>query len=222
MRGVADHLGVTPMALYKHVDSHSRLVDEMLDRVLGEVAPPPSEGEWRASVRARVLATRAVLRTHPWTREAIESRPLATARGLAHMDSLMAAMFAGGLSADLVHHAMHALSTRMWGFTRDVLPTPQVPDDRQQRALAMAQFAASYPAIVRMATTAPGAGVACDDDAEFDFALDLLLNGIQSLHDRGWRSCSVDRDRDGDGIGLDEAEQIDARAGSISSARRIR
>ncbi|MBS1907751.1 MAG: TetR/AcrR family transcriptional regulator C-terminal domain-containing protein [Actinobacteria bacterium] len=188
MRRVAERLGVTPMALYKHVTHRSQLVDDMLDELLSRIPEPVHSADWRANVRARVMAARTLLVVHPWAREAIESSPLATPRVLAHMDALMAAMFAGGLSADLVHHAMHALSTRMWGFTRDVLPTPRVPDDPGERAEAMAGYARSYPAIVRMAMTAPGAGTECDDDAEFAFALDLLLEGVERRRLDGWAS----------------------------------
>lgn len=192
MRNVADRLGVTPMALYKHVANRSQLVNEMLDEALRDMASAPAAADWADTVRARIFAARDVLAEHAWVREAIETRELATPRTLAHMDSLIAAMFDGGLSADLVHHAMHALSTRMWGFTRDVLPTPRVPDDPAERAQAMAEFAATYPAIIRMATTSPHAGAACDDDVEFAFALDLILCSIQRLHDSSWeRSTSA-------------------------------
>lgn len=186
MRGVAEVLGVTPMALYKHVADRSQLVDEMLDLVVAGIRPTPSDESWTTAVRSRILAARDVLTAHPWARDAIETRTRATPTVLAHMDALMAAMFDGGLSADLVHHAMHALSTRMWGFTRDVLPTPQPPADPVERAQAMAEFARVYPAIIRMATTSPHVGDACDDDAEFLFALDLLLDGVDRLHRSGW------------------------------------
>lgn len=193
MRALAEHLNVTPMALYKHVANRSELIDDMLDRVVDDIPEVRSGGGWMHATRARIFAARAAFARHPWAREAIESRPLATPRTLRYMDSLMAGMFEGGLSADLVHHTMHALSTRMWGFTRDVLPTPQAPDDPEERALAIAAFAASYPAIVQMATTSPHAGEACDDDAEFAFALDLILAGTQRLLERGWtRSMSVE------------------------------
>lgn len=194
MRGVAERLNVTPMALYKHVASHSELVDHMLDRVIDAFPDARSGEDWVQTTRARILAARTAFAVHPWAREAIETRMLATPRTLHHMDSLMAGMFEGGLSADLVHHTMHALSTRMWGFTRDVLPTPQAPADPEERALAMTAFAASYPAIVQMATTSDHAGEACDDDAEFSFALDLILVGAQRLHERGWtRATPVQR-----------------------------
>ena len=191
MRAVAERLRVTPMALYKHLADRAALVDAMLDRILADVRPPAPTASWDDAVRSRIMATRAAVSSHAWTRQAIETREHATPRVLAHMDALMADMFAGGLSADLVHHAMHALSTRMWGFTRDVLPTPVPPDDPRERAAVMAAFATTYPAIIRMATTAPHAGRACDDEAEFSFALDLLLDGIRRRHEQSWTSAEA-------------------------------
>ena len=187
MRKVAERLDVTPMALYKHVENRSELIDEMLDHLLAALPEGMDQEGWRSNVRARVLACRAILVAHPWMREAIETRPLATPQALAHMDALMAAMFDGGLSADLVHHAMHALSTRMWVFTRDAMPTPSVPEDPHERERVVAAFTASYPSIMRMATYAPHAAAGCDEDAEFGFALDLILAGVYQLHQGGWR-----------------------------------
>lgn len=188
MRRLADELGVTPMAIYKHIDNRERLLDAMVDHVVAEIAPASTVGEWKHDLRARILAARSATRRHPWMQSTIESRTAASPAVLAHMDALMATMFDGGLSSDLVHHAMHALSTRMWGFTRDVLPTPTAPADPAERARAYAAFAEHYPSIVRMATTAPGAGESCDTDAEFLFALDLLLDGVERLHANGWSS----------------------------------
>lgn len=190
MRRLADALGVTPMALYKHVDNREQLIDLMVDTLVAQISPAGEGLAWQAAVRARVLAARAVTRQHTWAQQAIETRTGASPIVLGHMDSLMATMFAGALSADLVHHAMHALSTRMWGFTRDVMPTPVVPNDPAERARAFAEFGRSYPAIVRMATTASHAGEDCDSDAEFAFALDLLLDGVARRHADGWQPAA--------------------------------
>ena len=193
MRNIAERLGVTAMALYKHVANRSELLDEMLDQALSDIESIHATEGWISTVRARIFASREVLASHPWVRDAIESGDHATPRTLAHMDSLMEAMFTGGLSPDLVHHAMHALSTRMWGFTRDVLPTPRVPNNPVERSAAMAEFSMLYPSIVRMATTSPHAGQACDEGAEFTFALDLILGSIQHLHERGWNRSTPAR-----------------------------
>jgi AcrR family transcriptional regulator len=190
MRRLGEHLGVTPMALYKHVGGREQLIDGMVDRLVDRIPVPPRTRSWKRTLRTRILSARESLRAHPWAQDAVESRTLASPIVLGYMDGLMAIMFDGGLSADLVHHGMHALSTRMWGFTRDVMPTPATPDDPVQREAALREFGVAYPAIVRMATTAPHAGADCDDDVEFAFALDLLLDGLERRHEAGWSSAS--------------------------------
>jgi len=188
MRRLAETLYVTPMALYKHVAHREELIDEMVDQVVRDIPPATAGDGWKSALRDRIRGARGALGAHPWARDAIETRTSAGAGVLAYMDSLMATMFDGGLTSDLVHHGMHALSTRMWGFTRDVLPTPVAPADPAERERAFTVFAAAYPAIVQMATTAPHAGEACDHDAEFEFALDLILDGIELRHENGWHS----------------------------------
>ena len=190
MRRLADALGVTPMALYKHVAHREELVDGMVERIVATIAAPQDGQTWKQALRTRILSARDVMTRHPWAQAAVETRTTAGPAVLGYMDSLMGLMFDGGLSADLVHHAMHALSTRMWGLTRDVLPTPTLPADPDDRARAMAGFADTYPAIVRMATTAQHAGAGCDADAEFAFALDILLDAFERMHADGWCPAS--------------------------------
>lgn len=189
MRRLAQALDVTPMALYKHVTSRDELVDGMVDVVVARIEPVEPDPDWRRAVRRRVLSARARILEHPWATDAIITRTHASPTVLAYLDSLMGLMRAGGLSLDLLHNAMHALSTRMWGFTREVFPTQAVPDDPDEREAMYARFVAQYPNIVAMATGAAHAGAGCDSQAEFEFALDLLLDGVESQ-----RLAAADRD----------------------------
>ncbi len=43
MRGLAQELGVVPMALYKHVANKEELLDGMVDIVFGEIELPPED-----------------------------------------------------------------------------------------------------------------------------------------------------------------------------------
>ncbi len=190
MRPLAERLGVTPMALYNHVSGREDLVDGMVDTLVLEVLDDPSaapEGEpWRHRVRHRVLRARGVISGHPWAVEAVETRTHASPVVLDYMDALMGDLRSGGLSLDLVHHAMHALGTRMWGLTRDVFPTDPTPADPEERRALLAEAATRYPNIVEMTTGVARSGGGCDADAEFAFALDLLLDGIDARHRSGW------------------------------------
>ncbi|WP_309126281.1 TetR/AcrR family transcriptional regulator C-terminal domain-containing protein [Kocuria sp.] len=191
MRSLAQQLGVVPMALYKHVANKEELLDGMVEVVVGAIDPPTRGAHWKAAVRQRILAARQSLAHHCWACQVIQSRTHASPVVLEYMDSLMGIFLAGGVSAELTHHAMHALGTRMWGFTQEVFPTPEPPADPEARSAMFAQAAAQYPHIVEIATIASRddgspAGGGCDEQFEFEFALDVLLNGVERLHRLGW------------------------------------
>ena len=193
MRSLAQRIGVVPMALYKHVANKEELLDGMVDVIVGDIEPPASGADWKDAVRQRVLSARASLLRHRWASQVIESRTAASPVVLDHMEALVAAFRAGGFSVDLTHHVMHALGTRMWGFTQEVFPTPAQPADPDARAAMLGRFAARYPHIVEMATAGShdegsAVGGGCDDQFEFEFALDLLLHGFERLHQQGWTS----------------------------------
>jgi AcrR family transcriptional regulator len=208
MRRLAQELDVVPMALYKHVQNKEELLDGMVEVIVREIDPPVRGADWKRAVRERVLSARRALQRHPWARQAIESRTSKTPAVLDYMDSFTGMFLDGGFSPDLAHHVMHAIGGRMWGFTqelfddsaapgRDAAPTP--PPEAQ--AAMMAQMAERYPNIVTIATIArhDDASVVahgCDDQFEFEFALDVLLDGFERLHERGWSSRAARQQRD--------------------------
>ena len=136
MRGLAKELGVVPMALYKHVADKDELLDGMVDVIIGEFAPPGPDLDWKDRIRQRILAARRTVLRHPWARQAIESRTNRTPAVLGYMDSLAGEFRAGGFSADLTHHVMHALGNRIWGFSPELFDEtqPDRPQDQQPPA----------------------------------------------------------------------------------------
>ena len=185
MRRLADDLGVVPMALYKHVAGKEELLDGMVELVVDEIEPPTMDATWRAALRQRILNARRSLLRHPWAPSVIESRTTPTPALLAYIDAVIGQLLGGGFSADLTHHALHALGSRIYGFTQDVL-SDSAPDDSPVQAEVARQVAMAYPHIgtmVRAADHNPSSmvGRGCDDQFEFEFALDLLLDGLDRL-----------------------------------------
>ncbi|MGY1713361.1 TetR/AcrR family transcriptional regulator [Geodermatophilus sp. SYSU D01106] len=197
MRGLAQVLGVVPMALYKHVANKDELLDGMVDAVIGEFEAPDPALDWPDAVRARLLSARRAVLRHAWARRAIESRTRRTPAVLGYMDAVAGTFRRGGLSVDLTHHVMHALGNRIWGFSPELFdapadPSAPPPPAEQQRATAE-EFGRRFPYVLEIATAATGGdlsavGGGCDEQFEFEFALDLLLDGVARLHGRGWRS----------------------------------
>ena len=197
MRRLAQELGVVPMALYKHVANKDELLDGMVDVVLQEIAPADPGPSWQDAVRARVLSARQAVLRHPWARKAIESRTHRTPVVLSYMDSLAGTFIGGGFTADQTHHVMHTLGNRIWGFSPELFdepadPAAPAPTPEQQEAMA-AEFAQRYPYILEIAVAATRGdlgrvGAGCDEQFEFEFALDLLLDGFERLRAQGWSS----------------------------------
>jgi AcrR family transcriptional regulator len=182
MRKLAEALGVVPMALYKHVANREELLDGMVDLVVGEIDPPISGTDWKSGVRQRILSARRALQRHPWAPGVLESRTSPSPVMLAYIDSMIGMFRAGGFSADLTHHALHTLGSRLYGFTQEVFDDSPSLDPATQ-AMLVREMEAGYPHIAEMVGAvyhddASIVGGGCDDQVEFEFALDLLLDGL--------------------------------------------
>ncbi len=198
MRNLAEKLGVVPMALYKHVAKKEKLLDEMIDSVVREIEPLIEGADWRSAMSQRILSARQALLRHPWAPHVIESRTHASPVVLDYMNSLVGIFLNAGFSADLTHHCMHAIGSRMWGFIQEVFPTPTQPEDPELLAAMFAEFSVRYPHIITMASAAEhndGSSIVagCDDQLEFVFALDVLLDGFERLRREDWSSSDLRR-----------------------------
>jgi AcrR family transcriptional regulator len=188
MRRIAQELGVVPMALYKHVANKDELLDGMVDVVVGEIDPPIEGADWKTTMRERILSARRALLRHPWASRVLESRGEPTPTVIAYIDSMMGIFLAGGFSIDLMHHAMHVMGSRILGFSQELYDdTSSMPAEEAEAMWT--QMADVYPNIARLIPVAMGShddggavvGDGCDDQFEFEFALDLILDGLERL-----------------------------------------
>jgi len=193
MRSLGQELGVEAMSLYNHVAGKEAILDGLVELVVAEVLdavaahePPTGPADWKAITRRRILAAREVMLRHRWAPKVLESRKEMPADLMRYYDGLLGLMFAGGFSADLAHHAMHALGSRALGFTQELF---EEDDDMPAETVALMaqQMAAEYPNLGEMlkvvthdADTTLGW---CDDQFEFEFGLDLLLDGLERRRD---------------------------------------
>jgi len=185
MRRLASELGVVPMALYKHVANKEELLDGMLDVVVQEFDPPRTDLSWREAVRERILSAREALLRHPWASRVMETRTEPTPVVMAYMDSMIAMFRAGGFSIELTHHAMHAMGSRLMGFSQELF-NDQSDTDPAIEAEMFTQLAHVYPSIYELYVSiahddASVVGPGCDDRFEFEFALDLMLDGLERM-----------------------------------------
>ena len=196
MRRLAARLDVVPMALYKHLTNKDDLLDGMVATLIASYDPPAPELGWKDAVRAQILSARRVLLTHPWARQVIETRTTRTPQVLGYMDRLSGLFIDGGFTPDLTHHAMQALGHRIWGVSPEAFDDPdslQPPADPAARLAMFEMVRQTYPYIAMIALDSAGGdltrvGDGCDEQFEFEFTLDLLLDAFERLHEAGWSS----------------------------------
>jgi AcrR family transcriptional regulator len=192
MRRLANELDVVPMALYKHVANKEEMLDGMLDLVVAEIDPPRTETDWKTAIRERILSARRTLLRHPWASRVIETRTRPTPTVMAYMDSMIGVFLDGGFSIDLTHHVAHTMGSRLMGFSQELF-NDQADEDQPFNPETIQQLSQAFPSIYRIYLEinhddASVVGPGCDDQFEFEFALDLILDGIERLKERAsWK-----------------------------------
>jgi AcrR family transcriptional regulator len=194
MRGLADTLDVEAMSLYYHVANKEALLDGVaevvVEEILEEIADLPGATgpeDWKQAMRSRILRAREVMLRHKWAPWVLESRTTMNGAVLRYYHGFLEIFRAGGMSYDLAHHAMHALGSRALGFSQELFDPAPGTDDEAVSAELFARMGTEIPqflefmeAIAHDDPEDQNLGW-CDDKSEFEFALDLMLDGFDRL-----------------------------------------
>jgi AcrR family transcriptional regulator len=181
MRRLAEHLSVDAMSIYYHLRDKDTLLAAMADAVVAEIAAGHEDpsGPWTERLRVLIMQARRTMLRHPWAARVLEVRDTPTPAVLLHLERVLAVMRDGGCSVDLCHHAIHLFGSRLLGFSQDLFDdSADAPPPSEELTKA---WAATMPHVAELAGAVSHTGAlgGCDDDTEFAFALDLLLDGLE-------------------------------------------
>ena len=186
MRGLAQELGVVPMALYKHVANRDELLDGMVDIVFSEIELPSANLDWRSAMRRRAISTREAPKRHGWAIGMVESRHPGPAN-LRNHNAVMGCLGKAGFSFKMAIHAYSVQDAYIYGFALQERDTGfETPDSAGEAARRRAQTIGAfedYPYLVEVATKLPESGY--DNAVEFAWGLDLILDGLDRLRRAG-------------------------------------
>jgi AcrR family transcriptional regulator len=182
MRGLAQELGVVPMALYKHIANKDELLDGMVDIVFAEIELPSGSLDWRAAMRRRALSTREALKRHSWAIGMMESRDPGPAN-LRNHNAVMGCLREAGFSFEAAVHAYSLQDAYIYGFALQeqdlAFETPESAGEAAQRRAETISSLEDYPYLVEIATKLPESGY--EVAVEFAWGLDLILDGLEQL-----------------------------------------
>jgi AcrR family transcriptional regulator len=116
MRAVAARLGVTPMALYRHVGDKSQLLDGLVEQLLLELPLPENTLPWQARLDALAAAMRATARKHPRVFPLLLQRPATTPGALRAREAVNGALCDAGIDESTIPRVERLLSTFVLGF----------------------------------------------------------------------------------------------------------
>jgi Tetracyclin repressor-like, C-terminal domain len=134
-------------------------------------------------MRKRARSAREVLGRHRWAIGLLESRTDPGPANLRHHDTVIATVQTAGFSAELTAHAYALIDSYVYGSALQEAALPfQGPnrDGDVVESIMKGMTEGEYPHLVNMATSyylQPG----YDFGDEFDFGLDLVLDGIERM-----------------------------------------
>ena len=189
MRRVAAELDVEAMSLYHHVGGKEQLLDGLIEAVIAEVLAAVAAREvagedWRTSLKERCLTARSVMVSHRWAPELMNTRTSIPPNLMGYYEAILKTLIDGGLSYALAHKAIHALGSMAVGFSQELFsPGGDGAADAQPSEEEMAAMAAAFPHLTAMVAAELHDNAEdplgwCDSQAEFEFTLDLILDGL--------------------------------------------
>ncbi|MFJ1799283.1 TetR/AcrR family transcriptional regulator [Streptomyces sp. NPDC088180] len=206
MRRLSADLGTGTMSLYRYVPGKAELLDLMLDRVLGEPLPSPTEphggtgprdgtgpadapappADWRASIDAMARTYLDNLRRHPWLLKINQARTVLGPSALRGLELSLTALRSMGLRDPELISVIITVNSFVEGLARtradeaEAVRQTGLSDqefwDNQRPYLERAMLSGAYPMM---------AGLSEDTfSSEFDhfeFGLRRLIAGFEAL-----------------------------------------
>jgi AcrR family transcriptional regulator len=185
MRKLARKLGVEAMTLYYYVANKNDLLEGMADLVAAEIELPPDDLDWKEATRRRALSAHEVLARHHWASPVWMRVMIGPAR-MRYMDAALGTYRRAGLSPATTELAFHTIENHIVGYTLQESNFPLEADDL---AVVAREFLAKLPRDefphlaehIDQHLTHP----AVIESGDFEFGLDLLLDGIERIRSSG-------------------------------------
>jgi AcrR family transcriptional regulator len=180
IRRLAQELGVGAMSVYYYVASKDEILSGITDLVVNEMEFPKGS-DWKAALRSASISAHDVLLQHPWAASQLLSGASISRPRFGHMNAILGCLRGAGFSAEMTDHAYHALDSHIMGFT-----LWQVGISVGLAGLgSVSDFLATLDrdALPHLAEHVDQhlKDRGPDEVPEFEFGLDLILDGLERL-----------------------------------------
>ncbi|UJF33985.1 TetR/AcrR family transcriptional regulator C-terminal domain-containing protein [Paenibacillus hexagrammi] len=184
-RRLAQELGVTPMAIYRHVHNKDDLLDAMTEHMLASFdISAVKETNWRDQVRGLLYALRQVLLIHPSGKTLLSRRSLPATNRLKIFELSLGILRSAGFESREAFYIFEHLLNQVVSLV--AAGDGYVQGTEEERSLWGAQLLGfygnlpqqEYPSLVE---AAPNIAASVDKDRHFKFGTDLLVAGVEAM-----------------------------------------
>lgn len=178
MSEVARALDVGPAALYNHVRDREELLSLVAARIMEETEyddfEPEPGASWQEWIAAFARATRAAVVAHPQLLQYVRLTSTPTSLRLDRIEHLAAVMVeAGFCTADVQHAVQHIYTLALGEAWQQSLATDGEDPQFTEFGRGVSERSADLPHLASMLAARP------DADDQLDFALDVLIAGLE-------------------------------------------
>jgi AcrR family transcriptional regulator len=192
MRKLGQALNVEAMSLYNYVANKRELITAMVDSVVEQFELPDDEPRWDVAIRRCAISAHDLLIEHEWACSlALLPSDATTLSGprIRYMEWLLRRLREAGFPPEVVYSAYHTLDSHIFGFTlwqlghasaARMMVRPEGETMEEWGARMLTEMRPRYPHLAEHAEQHMAAG-ARDGRQEFEFGLDLILDGLRKL-----------------------------------------
>jgi TetR/AcrR family transcriptional regulator, tetracycline repressor protein len=174
MRKLGAELGVEAMSLYNHIPNKDALLDGMVEVLLEELEIPPEDEGWEERIRGAYRAFRQLAHRHPNVFPLFVARPPDTPDGIWLVEAFLETLREAGFDPVSALHAFRTLSGYTFGYAMaEIRGFALEPEGSRLGAYRLPPQ--EFPHLSELKPHLDKV----DHDAEFEFGLDLILDGLK-------------------------------------------
>jgi AcrR family transcriptional regulator len=183
MRKLAQELDAGAASLYWHVGDKEELLSLLLDRIVGEQeVPDPDPEHWQEQVKELMRSTRRLFAQHRDSAQLSLGRIPAGPSSLPVLERTLAILRAAGLPAQAISYAADMFALFVGGFAYEESLRSPILGAPEASAEAFGDYLKSLPPEQFPTLTALADDlVAGGPDERFEFAIDLLVRGLEAV-----------------------------------------
>jgi AcrR family transcriptional regulator len=186
MRAVAERLGTGPASLYAHVSGKDELLSLIIDKLAGDIAlPVPGAAPWQKQLKDAIRAMRRMLGDHrDLARASLGNIPTGP-NALRLINAVLGVLRDAGLPDQVIAYAVDILPlyATATAYEESLYTAKELPDEGEAFIAEMRRYFSSLPVDRFPHIVALAVPLTTNDspDARFEFGLDALVRGIESM-----------------------------------------